>query len=182
MLQQRPAYFATPEGAREVDIALAIRAFRCDREEPSREKPSWLNDAVQQARSEFVRAVDRLQAAPAVTRPGAQKWVLKQLTGLARATDDQPERQRLSSLHRAFSKPLSQTVIHMLRRLQRQDINGPDFLNELDDIGSAYGLYGKQEDLAPRRSVTLADIRVVCSQAHVAGSPRIDPRSGRGCL
>jgi hypothetical protein len=162
----RQAYFATRDGAREVDVALAIRAFRCEPDEPSREQPEWLNSAVQHARSEFSTAIDRLQTTPAVTRPGAQKWVLKQLANLGRATEDDTERHQLGSLHRAFSRPLNHTVIHMLRRLQREDITGPDFISQLDEIASAYGLYA-EADAPERKSVTQADIRLVCSQVQL---------------
>ena len=165
----RQTYFATPDGAREVDVALAIRAFRCERDEPSRARPAWLNQAVQQARTEFATAIDRLQAMPSVTRPRAQKWVLKQLSDLARTTDDEGQRRQLSALYDAIDRPVSQTVIHMLRRLQRQDITGPDFLKELDDIASAYGLYTERESPAERKAtVTASDIRVVCAQVQLA--------------
>ena len=163
----RQAYFATPEGAREVDIALAIRAFRCEPDEPRRERPPWLNAAVQRARSDFTNAIDKLHSVPSVTRPAAQKWVLKQLGDLARSAEDETERHQLGGLHRAMDKPLNQTVIHMLRRLQRQDVYGPDFLSELDDIASAYGLYLDEQDETARKHVTQADIRVVCSQVHI---------------
>jgi superfamily II DNA or RNA helicase len=166
----RQAYFSTPQGAREVDVALAIRAFRCERDEPSRERPAWLNAAVQHARGEFSKSIDRLQTTPAATRPGAQKWVLKQLGNLARATEDETERRQLSALHRAFSRPLNQTVIHMLRRLQRQDIMGPDFRSQLDEIASAYELYIDEAGPAERQPITQADIRVVCSQVQMPTS------------
>ena len=160
----RQAYFATPDGAREVDIALAIRAFRCERDEPMRERLSWLNLAVQNARSEFGKSIDRLQSAPAVTRPGAQKWVLRQLRDLARATEEETERLTFSTLYTAFDRPLIQAVIHRLRRLQKQGMETPDFLSQLDEIASPYGLYGEGEQPTERRQVTAGDIRVVCSQ------------------
>lgn len=167
----RQAYFATPLGAREVDVALAIRAFRSERDEPSRDRPPWLNVAVQHARIDFAKSIDRLQAAPALTRPGAQKWVLKQLGNLARATEDETVRRNLGTLHRAFSRPLNQTIVHMLRRLQRRDITGPDFLSGLDEIASAYDLYIDEAEAAERKPVTQADIRVVCSQVQLPPSP-----------
>jgi hypothetical protein len=40
----------------------------------------------------------------------------------------------------------------------------PDFLSQLDEIASPYGLYGEGEQPTERRQVTAGDIRVVCSQ------------------
>lgn len=163
----KQAYFATPDAVREVDIALAARAFRCGPEEPAREIPPWLNAAVQRARMAFAQAIDRLQAGGSPTRPGAQKWVLKQLGDLARSTDDQSERQHLGALHRAFNRPLTQTVIHMLRSLQRRGASGSDFISELEEIASAYGLFLDEGAQAARPTVGMADIRVVCSQVQL---------------
>ncbi|MEX1252824.1 MAG: hypothetical protein WEE64_00640 [Dehalococcoidia bacterium] len=84
-----------------------------------------------------------------------------------RATEEEAQRRQLGALHRAFNRPLNQTIIHMLRRLQRQDIRGPDFISELDEIASAYILYVEDERPSETRTVTPADIRVVCSQVHL---------------
>jgi len=163
----KQAYFATPDAVREVDIAFAVRAFRCGPEEPSRGRPSWLNTAVQRVRAEFATAIDRLQTGGSPTRPAAQKWVLKQLGDLARATEDQNERQQLGALHRAFNRPLTQTVVHMLRSLQRRGASGPDFMSELDEIASAYALFIEEGAAATRPAVGVGDVRIVCSQVQL---------------
>jgi len=163
----RQAYFATPDAVHEVDIALAVRAFRCGPEEPARESPRWLNAAVKRARDEFTNAIDRLQASGNPTRPAAQKWVLKQLGDVARATEDTGERQQLGALHRAFNRPLTQTVIHMLRSLQRRGASGPDFTLELEEIASAYALFVDEGAPITRPTVRVADIRLVCSQVQL---------------
>jgi superfamily II DNA/RNA helicase len=165
----RQAYFVTEEAIREVDVAHAIRALRCEPNEPSRPAPLWLNRAVQSARTEFEKAIDRLQGSPALTRPSAQKWVLKNLSNLAREAEEETERRTLGGLHRAFSRSLNQTVVHLLRRLQRQDVTGPDFITELDNIASAYGLYQEADETPSKPNVSSGDIRVVCSQVHVTG-------------
>jgi len=163
----KQAYFATPDTVREVDIALAVRAFRCGRDEPSRGRPSWLNTAVQRVRAEFATAIDRLQTGGSPTRPAAQKWVLKQLGDLARATEDLNERQQLGALHRAFSRPLTQTVIHMLRSLQRRGVSGPESIPELEEIASAYALFVEEGAAPARPAVGVGDIRIVCSQVQL---------------
>jgi superfamily II DNA or RNA helicase len=162
----KQAYFATREEVSEVDIARAVRAFRCPPEEPARERPEWLNGAVERARKEFARSIDQLQSVGSVMRPAAQKWVLKQLGDLARATDDANARQRFGALHRAFDQPLTATVVHMLRGLQRRSVSEQELVDELDEMASAYALYA--DVAAPQRpSVGAADVRVVCSQVHV---------------
>ena len=171
----KQAYFATPEAVREVDIAHAVRAFRCTPEEPARERPEWLNAAVARARKEFARSIDQLQSAGSATRPGAQKWVLKQLGDLARATEDPNARQRFGALHSAFDQPLTQTVVHMLRTLQRRAVSEQELVDELDEMASAYALY--VDMTAPQRpTVGPADVRVVCSQAQLPpASPLAEP-------
>jgi hypothetical protein len=163
----KQAYFATPEGIREVDIAMAVRAFRCGPEEPARERPPWLNDAIQRVRQDFAKSIDRLQTAGSPTRPAAQKWVLKQLADLARSTEDSQERRQLGALHAAFNRPLTQTVIHMLRSLQRRDASGPEFITELEEIASAYALFLDAGTETTRLTVSVGDIRIVCSQAQL---------------
>ncbi len=164
----KQAYFATPQEVREVDIAHAVRAFRCTPEEPAREKPEWLNGAVERTRKEFARSIDQLQSVGSGTRPAAQRWVLKQLGDLARATEDANARQRFGALHRAFDQPLMATVVQLLRKLQRRSISEQELVDELDEMASVYALY--VDVAAPQRAaVGVADVRVVCSQVHVLG-------------
>jgi hypothetical protein len=91
-----------------------------------------------------------------------QRYVLRELGVLFRATEDEDTKEQVNTLERAFRQPLTAAVSRELNRLRRNAVVGPALLKSLTDVYLQHNM----KEWTGRRLEPLAEEypRVICSE------------------
>lgn len=161
-------YLVDGEGHRTADPQQAIRAVRCEPDEPTLDLPADVNERVAAVKRDFDAEVRAREAEirHTVGRALGRDYALDELRLVFEATEDPDEKARLVLLSEIFTTvPLTARAHKELNTLRRSGIAGPALVAQLLRIVRDYNLEEAHRALADQATEAPLIPRIVCSEA-----------------
>jgi len=160
-------YLVDEQGHRTADPQQAIRAIRCDEDEPTLALPVGINERITAVKRDFDAEV-RTREAEIRHRVGAalgRDYALAELRLIFDAEEDTEEKARLSLLSEILTTvPLTARAHRELNNLRRSRITGLALIEQLLRIVRDYNLEEAHRVIADRAEEAPLIPRIVCSE------------------
>jgi len=161
-------YLVDEEGHRTADPQKAIRAIRCEEDEPTLALPEGINEGIAAVKADFDAEV-RTREAVIRHRVGSalgRDYTLAELRLVFEAAEDPDEKARLVLLSEIFTTvPLTARAHRELNTLRRSRVTGQALIEQLLRIVRDYNLEDAYRTLSDRDEETVLIPRIVCSEA-----------------
>ena len=161
-------YLVDEEGHRTANPQQAIRAIRCEEDEPTLALPSGINQCIAAVKRDFDAEV-RAREAEIRHRVGSalgRDYALAELRLVFEAEEDPEEKARQAFLSEIFaSVPLTARAHRELNTLRRSKITGQALVAQLLRIVRDYNLEEAHRAIADRAEEAVLIPRIVCSEA-----------------
>ena len=161
-------YLVDEEGHRTADPQQAIRAIRCEEDEPTRALPAGINQRIAAVKRDFDAEVRAREAEIRYTvgRTLGSDYVLAELRLVFEAEEDAEEKARLALLSEIFTTvPLTARAHRELNALRRNKATGQALVAQLLRIVRDYNLEEAHRVAADQSEEAVLIPRVVCSEA-----------------
>lgn len=150
------------------DIPKVVGAIKCAPDAKSAPLPDGYNKAVMTVQRQFTEEVRHREAERTYTAnlTHGQLYVLRELSILFDATEDEDIKQNVNVLEKVFRSPLTSAVKRELNQLRRTGVSGDNLLKHLIRIYDQHSL----KDASARRSLDAESRgipRIICSEAFV---------------
>jgi len=160
-------YLADHEGHRTADPQQAIRAIRCEEDEPTLALPGGINERIAAAKEDFDAEVRAREAEirHAVGRTWGRDYALSELRLILEAEDDPEQKTRLALLSEIFAAvPLTARAHRELNILRRGKVTGGALVAQLWRIVRDYSLEEARRAMADRDEEAPLIPRIICSE------------------
>jgi len=150
------------------DLEQTIAAVKCEANEPAVRLPKNFNAKASKVRNLFAEEVKRREAEKEYSGrlSVGQRYVVRELNALFRATDDEDKKSTINMLDKVFRQGIPQAANRELNILRRNGVTGDILLERLREIYLTHGLKtfldskekeGKEETIP----------KIICSEALV---------------
>jgi len=161
-------YLVDERGHRTADPQQAIRAIRCEEDEPTLALPVGINERIAAVKRDFDAEV-RAREAEIRHRVGAalgRDYALAELRLIFDAEEDPEEKARLAFLSEILSTvPLTARAHRELNNLRRSQITGQALIEQLLRIVRDYNLEETHRTVVDRAEEAPLIPRIICSEA-----------------
>ncbi|MGA9351814.1 MAG: helicase-related protein [Anaerolineae bacterium] len=161
-------YLLDEEGLRTADPQRAIRAIRCEEDEPTLPLPVGINQRIAAVKGDFDAEV-RAREAEIRHRAGAalgREYALAELRLIFEVEEDAEEKARLALLSEIFTTvPLTARAHRELNNLRRSKITGRALIEQLLRVVRDYNLEEAHHAIADRAEEAPLIPRIICSEA-----------------
>ena len=161
-------YLVDEEGHRTADPQQAIRAIRCEEDEPTLALPDGINERIAAVKADFDAEV-RAREAEIRHRVGSalgRDYALAELRLVFAATEGPDEKARLALLSEIFTTvPLTARAHRELNTLRRSKITDQALVEQLLRIVRDYNLEEAHRAASDRAEEAILIPRIVCSEA-----------------
>ena len=161
-------YLVDEEGHCTADPQQAIRAIRCEEDEPTLALPAGINERIAAVKRDFDAEVRNREAEIRYTVGKAlgRDYALSELRLVFEAAEDAEEKARLAFLSEIFTAvPLTARAHRELNTLRRGRITGQALVAQLLRIVRDYNLEEAHRAIADRTDEAPLIPRIVCSEA-----------------
>ncbi|MEA3339750.1 MAG: helicase-related protein, partial [Chloroflexota bacterium] len=161
-------YLVDKEGCRTADPQQAIRAIRCEKDEPTLSLPRDINERISAVKADFDAEV-RTREAEIRHRVGSalgRDYALAELRLVFAVERDPDEKSRLALLSEIFTTvPLAGRARRELNTLRRGKVTGQALVEQLLRIVRDYDLEQAHRAASDRDDEAVLIPRIVCSEA-----------------
>jgi hypothetical protein len=161
-------YLVDEGGHRTADPQQAIRAIRCEEDEPTLALPAGINERIAAVKRDFDAEVRAREAEIRHTVGSAlgRDYALSELRLIFDAEEDAEEKARLSLLSEIFSTvPLTTRAHRELNNLRRSKIAGQALIEQLLRLVRDYNLEEAHRAIADQAEEAPLIPRIICSEA-----------------
>jgi hypothetical protein len=161
-------YLVDEAGHRTADPHQAIRAIRCQEDEPTLALPADINERVAAVKRDFDAEVRAREAEirHTVGRALGRDYALAELRLVFDAEEDPEEKARLALLSEILTAvPLTARAHRELNTLRRSNVTGHALVAQLLRIVRDYNLEQAHRAITDQAEVDLLIPRVICSEA-----------------
>jgi hypothetical protein len=149
------------------DIPKVLGALQCGPEAHAEELPKDYNKRVMAVQRKFAEEVKHREAERkyGTSLTQGQRYILREMGVLFRATEDEDVKEQVNTLERAFRQPLTAAVNRELNRLRRNAVVGAALLKSLADVYLQHNM----KEWTSRRLEPQAEEypRIICSEGLV---------------
>jgi hypothetical protein len=150
------------------DVPRVLGAVKCGPDEPGQALPDGYNAAVMRVKRIFDEEVKQRDSERqhTLSLTLGQRYVLRELSVLFRASEDEDQKGQITLIEKAFRSPLTKALQRELNLLRKNSVNGEALLKSLKRL---YDQHNLRDWLDRLSSQTDGDEypRIICSEALV---------------
>jgi hypothetical protein len=151
------------------DVPRILGAVKCGPDEPGQALPDGYNAAVMRVKRIFDEEVKQRDSERqhTLSLTLGQRYVLRELSVLFRASEDEDQKGQITLIEKAFRSPLTKALQRELNLLRKNSVSGEALLRNLKRLYDQHNLRDWLDRVSSSQSDGEEYPRIICSEAFV---------------